>query len=427
LEQRARVFEQARALVLKAENEKRALTSDEQTEYDKRMSDVKALGDTIQRSRESAQMDADLSRSIGPNAGNPANPAGTPSADLANSAMTTFLRSGARSLTAEQRSVFGQNASDTREHIVVRAASPLSDVTGAAGAYTIPQGFYNNLEQARKWFGGMRQSNATVWRTASGNAIPYPTVNDTNNTGEYIAENAAVSQASTEMSFGRVTFNAYKLSSKLVLVPFELIQDSAFDITAKVASLLGERLGRSENTAFTTGGGSTLPTGVVTAATLGITGATGQTTSVQYNDLVNIEHSVDPAYRVGAQFMFHDQTAAFIETLKDGNGRPLLASSLVGINGDISAGKPGITKYTIKGYEVVINNDMPVMAANAKSLLFGDFSKYVIRDVLDMMLIRFGEKFMDQGQIGFLCYARNDGNLVDAGSHPIKWYANSAT
>ena len=229
------------------------------------------------------------------------------------------------------------------------------------------------------------------------------------------------------MSFGQVTFNGYKYSSKLVLVPIELIQDSAFDVQGFVAEALGTRLGRIQNTHFTTGDGSSKPNGVVTAASSGVTGATGQTGSVIYNDLVNLIHSVDPAYRVGAEFMLHDSSAAVVETLKDGNGRPLLNSSLAGINGEVKAGEPGRPGYTILGYNVTINNDVATMAANAKSILFGDFSKYVIREVQDLMLVRFGEKYMDSGQIGFVAFSRTDGDLVDAGMHPIKYYANSAT
>ena len=67
------------------------------------------------------------------------------------------------------------------------------------------------------------------------------------------------------------------------------------------------------------------------------------------------------------------------------------------------------------------------MAANAKSVLFGDFNRYIIRDVMDLMLVRFGELYMGSGQIGFTAFARADANLQDAGMHPVRWFANSAT
>jgi len=115
---RATVFEQARAIVLKAETEARSLTSDEQVEYDKRMADVKALGDTIQRSRENAETAAQLGQSLGPAAGGADNRR-APGSDLADSAMTSFIRGGVNSLSVEQRGVFGSApAAGTLDHVV---------------------------------------------------------------------------------------------------------------------------------------------------------------------------------------------------------------------------------------------------------------------------------------------------------------------
>jgi len=427
LEKRAKIFEEARGLVLKAEQETRALTPEEQTKYDAIMSDVKALGETIERSRQSSEFNAELDKSVGPLA-----PAATATratgSDLREVAMDKFLRNGASTLTDEQRSALGRETVGLgKDQLHFRAASPLSDVTGTAGAYTVPQGFLAELEVAMKWFGGIRTSKARIIRTATGNQLPWPSLNDTYNTGSLVAENTQIQQASTEMSFSHITLGAYKFTSGLVLVPIELIQDSAFDVQAFVAQALGTRLGRSQNTYFTAGTGASQPTGVLTAAALGVTGATGETAKWVYNDIVNLTHSVDPAYRAGAQFMLHDSTAAVTEQMLDGNGRPLLNSSFIGINNEVKAGEPGKATYTILGYPVVINNDMPTMAANAKSALFGDFTRFLIRDVMDLMLVRFGEKYMDYGQIGFAAFSRSDSNLQDAGTHPIKYFANSAT
>jgi len=86
---------------------------------------------------------------------------------------------------------------------------------------------------------------------------------------------------------------------------------------------------------------------------------------------------VDPAYRRMAEWMFHDSTLKAIKKLKDSEGRPLWAPG-------IAVREPN----TILGYPYVVNNDMPVMAADAKSILFGDFSNYFIRDVLGVQLLR---------------------------------------
>jgi HK97 family phage major capsid protein len=76
---------------------------------------------------------------------------------------------------------------------------------------------------------------------------------------------------------------------------------------------------------------------------------------------------------------------------------------------------------------VIINPNMAPMAASAKSILFGDFSKYVIRDSLELAVLRLAERYAEFGQIGFIAFMRSDGRTLDAGTDPIKYYQNSAS
>jgi HK97 family phage major capsid protein len=114
--------------------------------------------------------------------------------------------------------------------------------------------------------------------------------------------------------------------------------------------------------------------------------------------------------------MFHDTTLRQLKKLKDGQGRPLWLPSVAG-------GEPD----RFLDHTYTINQDMPVMAANAKSILFGDFGQYLIRDIMEVTLFRFDDSpFITKGQIGFLAWARADGNLMTAGA-PLKYFQNSAT
>jgi HK97 family phage major capsid protein len=94
-----------------------------------------------------------------------------------------------------------------------------------------------------------------------------------------------------------VSLNVFKASSKIVAVPYELLQDTTIDMEAFIRNRLAQRLGRLGNTAFTVGTGTTQPDGIVPKATSGTVGTTGQTLTIIYDDLVNLVHSVDPAYR----------------------------------------------------------------------------------------------------------------------------------
>ena len=325
-------------------------------------------------------------------------------------AFTAFLRGGISNLSGEQRKIM-EARFESRS---------LAEGTGSAGGFLVPQDFYRKLTEAYKWYGGMRQSGATILQTSDGATMPFPTDNDTSNLGAILAENSQATEL--DQTFGSVSLSAWTYTSKIVTVPLNLVQDSAFDLDSYLARKLGIRIGRITNNHFTVGTGASQPRGVTIDATLGKTGLTGQTLSVIYDDLVDLEHAVDPAYRPQSRWMLHDSSLKVIKKIKDTAGRPLWRSSLEGIGVSV-----GANPDTINGYPYVVNNDMAVMAANAKSILFGDFSNYMIRDVMGVQIMRLTERYADFFQVGFIAFARADGALIDAGTHPIAYYANSAT
>lgn len=409
-EQRKKLREQALEVLNKADAEKRSMSAAELEQYEK----IDAEIDNMTREIAAIEKMTEMQRAAGEseqrvadekNTNERSNPVSTKEY---REAYASYLRWGAAGLTPEERKII-----DTGKQAIGERA--LSAVTGASGGYTVPQGFFNELEIAMKAYGGMR-SVARVIKTAAGNDLPMPSLNDTSNMGELVAENTAVT--AQDVSFGQIIMKAYKYSSKTVLVPIELLQDSAFNVEEEIKKLLAERLYRITNLHYTTGDNSSKPQGIITGATLGKTGTTGQTTSVMYDDLIDLEHSVDPSYRTSPScgYMFHDSTLKALKKLKDGQQRPLWMPG-------VAVKEPD----TFNGFTYTINQDMPVMAASAKSIAFGDMSKYIIRDVLDVMIVRISEKYIENGQVGFLCFYRTDGRMRDAGTNPIKYYQNSAT
>lgn len=335
-------------------------------------------------------------------------------------AFTNFLRFGPTGMTAQQRQVMAQSSARLDGSAIgnalpqeIRAAQ--SEGTNSAGGYLVPTGFSGMLEEFLKAYGGMRQV-ARIFPTPDGRSIPWPTVDDTANTGVIIGENVTTTEQ--DVPFGQVNFTAYKYSSKYIPVSVELLQDSFFNIDSLIAELLSVRIGRITNNHFTVGTGTGQPQGVTVGATLGTTGATGETTSIITDDLYNLEHSVDPAYRVkGAKWMFADSTLKVIKKLKDSTGRMLWQPALAGMATPVPD--------TIDGFAYEINQDMPVMAAGNASVLFGDFSKYVIRDCRDIVIVRLVELYALLGQVAFLAFSRHDGRILN--TNAIKYFANSAT
>jgi HK97 family phage major capsid protein len=294
----------------------------------------------------------------------------------------------------------------------------MSTTTPAEGGFTVPQTWATTVLEALKAYGGMR-SVADVFQTAGGNQINYPTSDGTTEIGEILAENAPAT--SQDVTFATKSLVAYKYSSKIVAVPWELLQDSAVDIEALVRNRLVSRLGRITNTHFTNGTGAGQPTGIVTAATVGVTAPVGNTTTTTYDALVDTMHSIDPAYRgANNKWMMHDLSVRQVRKIKDSQNRPIFVPGY-----EVSV--PGGAPDTLLGRPIVINQDMPVMAANAKSVLFGDFMFYKIRDVMDVTLFRFSDSpYTSKGQVGFLAWMRAGGNFIDIGG-AVKLLVNSAT
>src|SRR5690606_22874124 len=110
----------------------------------------------------------------------------------------------------------------------LREQRALGTVSGPAGGYTVPQGFYRVLEDAMLAYGGMRQARTTILRTASGEPLPMPTANDTDNEGIIISENPSTKVPEQDITFGQETLRAHMYSSKAIRVSFQLLQDSAF-------------------------------------------------------------------------------------------------------------------------------------------------------------------------------------------------------
>lgn len=331
------------------------------------------------------------------------------------------IQRGTRKVDAKVRAVFdkwlrgGDKAVQADEWALVR--NTMSTTTTTEGGFTVATDIARELIETLKDYQGM-MNVAEIIRTAQGNPMSFPTSDGTAEVGELIAENVTATAA--DPVFGTVALNTFKYSSKIIACPIELLQDSEVDMEAFIRNRIRARIGRIMNQHFTTGTGSGQPRGVSVGAATGKTGTTGQTTTVIYDDLVDLIDSVDIAYHSArCKFMFSQTMRRVVRKIKDTSGRPIWTPSH-------DAGIAGGFVDQLLGYDVQVNNDMPAPAANAKSILFGDFSYYKIRQALEVSLFRFTDSaYMKLGQVGFLAWARAGGNLVDTVA--VKAYAHSAT
>jgi HK97 family phage major capsid protein len=326
-----------------------------------------------------------------------------------------YLRRGVNSLDEEDFKALHER----RDGVVE------GDLSAQVGSYTglgffVPAGFIYDVENATKWFAPLMDGQViTVMDTATGNPLPYPISNDTTQEAAIVGESSEVTEQ--DVTAGHVLFTAFKYKAGLIKASIELVEDSAFNLESWLAERFAIRFARGYERDLTSGSGTGEPlgllpaiaaSGAVAVVAAGSAEASGGSetgaNSVGYTDLVRLEHSVDPSYRRQGKFMLHDTTLAQLKRILDKFGRPLW-----------TPGMKDNAPDTILGYPYTLNQHMPVVAASATTVIFGDLKKYVARRVRGLSVLRLTERYAEKGQIAYVAFARLDARLVDAGTHPV--------
>ena len=394
-EQRANIWEQMKALTDLAERENRDFTAEEKATWAKAEADLDSLGDRVERAEKMAALDAKLAQPAGRPEGLFGDPVDEHDDDAYSEAFSRFVRRGMAQVSPEQQAALQQR--------FIQNAAAVG--TGAAGGYTIPPAFRATMIETAKAFGVMLTESELV-ETETGANMPWPTNDDTGNVGAILAENQPITEQG--VTFGQGSLDAYMFTSKLVRASIQFLQDSP-NADTWLAKKLGERIGRIKSQLFTIGTGTNQPDGIVTSATIGVTGAGSLATTggISYDNLVDLMESLDPAYgdHPDARWMMHQTIRKAIRKLKDNTGKPIWEPS-------VQVGVPD----TLLGRAVRVNNDMASVAQNSVSLGFGNIkAAYVVREVIgSAALLRLTERYADNLQVGFIAFERADGTLQDA-------------
>ena len=285
-----------------------------------------------------------------------------------------------------------------------RGAIERAGIAGLAGGLIIPKTLASEIEVALKSYGGMFEV-ASIITTSHGGDLILPTINDTEAKATIVSEYDQSTRRAP--SFGSVTLKAYTYRTPIVPVSQELLQDSAFNLDALLSTLLAESFARGINADLTNGTGTGKPTGVVNAAV--DSGAKPAAASITLDNIIDLIKSVNSAYARNGKFMFNRNTLWELAKIKDQSGRYIWHEST-------RDGSPA----TLFGKEYILNDDIADIGAGNTSVLFGDFSKYKIRMVQNFRVVRLNELLAEYLSIGLFGFARVDGNLLDAGTNPIK-------
>ncbi len=283
-----------------------------------------------------------------------------------------------------------------------------------------PDGVYGQLWQYAVAGSQLLQSGVDILNTTDGNTLPLPVATVHATTGTSNAATPAVIAASGTITANDATITTVNLSvSKygyLTLVPSELVQDTNFDLEGYISMAAGRELARTLSFI----GATALIAGFTTVGVTGPVGTTvslgSQATAGMGTDLlVNLFHSVLPEYRTNSAWVMADSSFAAIRNLKGApNGSSIWQPALTAGDPDTILGKPS---YVVP--------QLPSMAANAKSIYFGEMSALKIRIAGGLRFERSNEYAFGNDQIAFRTLVRTGAVTVDANA--VKYLANSAT
>lgn len=388
IEARARLWESTKASLDAAEKEGRANTEEAKADYAKRGADLATLDARINEAVELDKRNAAAEEIR-------AQYAPKPDAPKAVKSDSDVLRSMA--------------AGELRGFEFMPEARDLSKLSAGAGANIVPTSFYGQLQQHLIENSAIRQTNVRVIQTASGENLQVPKTT-AHSSAAIIAETGSITES--DPVFGQVTLGAFKYGLS-IQVSSELEQDRGVDLAGYLAMQAGRALANASGAHFISGDGSAKPRGVVTAATAGVTGAA--TVFVPTADqLLDLYYSVIEPYRRNATWMMSDAGALALRKLKDSDNQYLWAPGLV-------AGEPN----TLLGRPVVTDTNIADPAADARCVLFGDMSAYMIRDVAGVRAERSVDFAFSTDLVTWRFLFRTDGDLIDE-TGAVKCYVSGA-
>jgi HK97 family phage major capsid protein len=408
LEQRAKTWDQAKALLDGAAGEKRELTGEEQASYAKMTEDLntsRAMVDKLIEDEKNATASEEALRKL---ADAPVNPVHAPAAGNESEALRAFLRGETRAYEINPTVAEVRAAGAYREQ---RAG--LSGLTAAAGGATQPTNFYNQLWAHLINSSQMLQSGITVLQTNDGNQIQLPATTS-HSTATWGAAQAPLNES--DPAFVQRTLSAYK-AGLLISVANELIEDTGVDLQGYLSMQAGRAIGNLIGQGLVVGNGTGQPTGITTLTTLGKTGSAGVAGAPNFDDMIALYYSVIPQYRAAASaaWITNDVTVGGLRTLKNTYGQYLF--------------QPGLTEGTpdkILGKRLISEVWMPGTALNAKSVIFGDMSAYFARIVNGLRFEQSRDYQFNTDQTTFRAVLRADGTLLDQ-TGAVKHFVGAAS
>lgn len=366
LEARTKALEALKAIQLKAETEERAYSEDEQKEFarlEKEISDIDVTIDAEERAANIRTIDAVKTEA-------------QPSQDiLEERAFEAYVMGRVSELRAgEQNITMGNNGAIipvTIANRIIKKVTDICPIFRGAVHYTVK--------------GTLK---VPVWGNANSThniAVGYQT--------EFTDITADAG------AFTSVDLGGY-LAGALVLIGKSVENNGAFSVVNFIISQMAEEIAIFLEKELLTGTGSNAAQGAInTTNTLTAASAT----AITADELITLQAKVKQSFQANACWTMNTATFTALKKLKDNEGRYLLQN-------DVTSEFP----YRLLGKPVYISDNMPVIAKNAKAILYGDYSGLSVnmRENISIEVLR--EKYATMHAIGINAWFEFDSKITDA-------------
>lgn len=377
-EQRARAWEQAKGLLDHAATEARDLSAEESEQFDRINAELDSADARIKSVIDAEQRNRDIEESR-TRLGLPSDLGATVTATVENTDEDTIrglMNGEIRNARFEKRTISSSNSGGS-----------------------VPTSVYDRIVEHLVQTNVVRNV-ATIVTTNGGETLNVPT-STAFSTATIVGEAAQAS--ASDPTLATRALGAYKYTV-LVQLSNELATDGAVDVAGFLARQAGTAIGVATRGHFTTGTGSSQPTGIVTSSSAGVTGGTGVTGAFTGDKLIDLRYSVGSAYtsQPGVGWMMNNTAMAAARKLKGtANDHYIFAP---GMNGDPDS---------LLGFPVYLNDSMASPALSAKSVLFGHFPSYFCREASGLDVAVSDDFAFDYSVRTFRVQLRTDGLLVD--------------
>lgn len=212
-------------------------------------------------------------------------------------------------------------------------------------------------------------------------------IDDDEGSAEWTGEKVAASEDTPDL--GQKEIAVHNVRAKMNATA-DVLDDAYVDIASWLISKGGDKIARSENTAFFTGNGVAKPRGLLTYAAWAVAGtyerdkieqiASGSATTVSADGLISLQYSLKEGYQAGAHFLMKRATYGEVLKLK-GTDHFHFGPVLL---------KDGVAQIQLLGKPVTFCDDMQATGTGSNLVAaYGDFRRgYTILDRVGLVVLR---------------------------------------